>query len=331
MKTLLKNAAKWLGFVVILTFILGINSIALAEGMPGGTAQTDLKKIIDGSGLPDFTGSPHPDSSVAEGADVITTVIFRALDFAKYLLGAVAVIFMILSGINLITAETRIDEVAEKEKKNLKFIIYGLVLVIIADELVTKVFFGDYGECLASASNAKECAKFGGSVIKGLYSLILALMASISIFMFVYSAFRLITSTGEEEVIAKQKKYLAAAIAGLLIAGVAEFAIKDIVFPEGGTKGIDVKKAQNLVYQFTNFISAFIGAGAFAMFFYGGWMYVASAGNEEQTGKAKKIIWGAVIGILIALAAFGITRTLTSIGTGGAELNLPETVPGLAR
>lgn len=295
------------------------------EGPGAATPITGFQEIIEGTGLTDFTARVHPKSAVDPGADIITSVIFTVIDFMKYLIGGVAVIYIIISGIKLITSAKKIDEVSEKEKENLKYIIYGLILIIIADELVTKVFFGDYGECIASASNATECAKVGGSLIKGLYSFILAAIASLAVFVLVLSAFRLITSAGEEESIAKQKKRITMAIVGILVAAVGEFAVKEIIFPAAGTKGIDAAKAQKLVFSFTNFIAAFIGAASFVMLFYGGYLYVASFGNEEKTGKAKKIIVGAIIGIIIALAAFGIVVTLTSFSPG---FN-PPPIPGL--
>lgn len=314
-------------FIVTASLALGINAVAFAE-----TAQTPmgvLKDIIGGkdgneSGLTNLAGRVHKQSSVEPGADLITSTIFYVIDFVKYLLGGVAVLYFMFAGFKLVTSEAKVDEESEKQKQNMKYIIYGLILVIIADELVTKVFFGEYGECLASASNAKECAKGGGTLLKGIYSFVFAVMATLAVFVLVLSGFRLATAAGEEETINKQKKGIAMAILGILISGIAEFAIKGIIFPEGGQKGLDVAKAQKLVANFTNFISAFIGAAAFAMLFYGGYLYVISAGNDEQTGKAKKIILGAIIGIIIALAAYGIVATVTNFAPGWSV-----SVPGL--
>ena len=341
-----KLLTSFLVFLLSATLLLGINAVAHAAGESagatsgqsasgGGSAETPggvLDEIIGGSsgnasGLNKFENRVHPLSSVDPGADVITSVIFTVIDFFKYIVGGIAVIYVIVSGIKLITATNKIDEVAEKEKENIKYVIYGLILIITADELVTKVFFGDYGECIASASNAKECAKVGGSLVKGIYSLVLAIMATVAVFILVLASFRVVTSMGEEETITKQKKRIVMSIIGLLIAGLGEFVIKGVVFPDNGAKGINVAAAEHLVYNFTNFIAAFIGIGAFGVMFYGGYLYVVSAGNEEQTGKAKKIIINAIIGILIALAAFGVVTTLTTFSTG-REKNSTQKLPG---
>ncbi|MEK7523626.1 MAG: pilin [Patescibacteria group bacterium] len=322
---------QFLTFLIATSLLLGINSFAIAaeETKGASTPVTDLNEVLGKTPLSNFEGKIHQLSSVDPGADVITTIIFTAIDFMKYLIGAIAVIFITVSGIKLITSGKKIDEVSEKEKENLKFIIYGLILIITADELVTKVFFGDYGECVASASNAQECAKVGGSLVKGVYSLILAMMATVGIFVVVLSGFRLVTSTGDEEVIKKQKSRMTMAVVGLIVAALGEFVVKGIVFPEAGTQGIDVEAAKKLVYNFTNFVAAFIGASAFVMLFYGGYLYVMSFGNEEQTGKAKKIIVGAIVGMLIAFAAFGVVATVTSLNPGRTNINLPQNLPGL--
>src|SRR3989339_791554 len=59
------------------------------------------------------------------------------------------------------------------------------------------------------------------------------------------------------------------------------------------------------------------GKIAAAMVIYGGILYVTSAGEEEKTGKAKKILMYAIIGIVIIFLSFAIVNTVISgAGTG---------------
>jgi len=269
-----------------------------------------------GPELGNFANRFHELSSVESGADTLTSIIFIALDFIKYILGAITVIFVTITGVKLVVSGSKADEEFDKAKKALKYIIMALVLVIISDELVTKVFFGEYGECIASSANAQQCAQEGATIIKGLYSFVLAMVASIAIFMLVYSGFRMITFYDNEEELNKYKKQIVWAIAGLVLAGIAEFAVKGVVFPEAGERLFDVDAGIQLVSQLTNFAAGFIAAGSFVILFYGGYLYVASFGNEELTGKAKKIIMGAIIGMLIALVAFGAVTTVASLSSG---------------
>lgn len=308
---MIKKIIQFAAVTVILTGVLGINSIAHAQLDP----LDDFQRAIEGTGefstgLQKFEGQPHGSSSTQPGADIITTVIFKIIDLAKYILGTIAVIFIIVGGLQLITAGKKIDEISEKQKENLKYIIYGLFLAILADFFVQQVFFGEYGECMASATNAQACAEKGAEQIHGIANFISYFIASVAVLVIVISGFTMITSAGNEETLKKQKTRIAIAIGGLLVTAVARFAVEGIFFPETGTKPMDVAKAKSLVSQITNFAAAFISTLSLIFMIYGGYRYVASFGNEEETGKAKKILIGALVGILIALAAFGIVRTV---------------------
>lgn len=52
------------------------------------------------------------------------------------------------------------------------------------------------------------------------------------------------------------------------------------------------------------------GSVATLMLFVGGFMYVSAAGNESQIERAKKIIKGAIIGIIVMLLAGVIVTTV---------------------
>lgn len=52
---------------------------------------------------------------------------------------------------------------------------------------------------------------------------------------------------------------------------------------------------------------SFLGVVFFILIIYGGYMWMASMGNEQTATKAKDIIIAAVIGLVIVLAAYAIT------------------------
>jgi len=66
-------------------------------------------------------------------------------------------------------------------------------------------------------------------------------------------------------------------------------------------------------------IMSVIGAVSVVMFIVAGAMYTTAAGNEEQVGKAKKIITYAVIGLVVALSGFLILEVVRAIA-GQADL-----------
>jgi cbb3-type cytochrome oxidase subunit 3 len=56
-----------------------------------------------------------------------------------------------------------------------------------------------------------------------------------------------------------------------------------------------------------NIAFGLIGVIFFGLIFYGGWLWMTAAGNEDQAEKAKKIIIGGSVGLVIILAAYAIS------------------------
>jgi len=57
------------------------------------------------------------------------------------------------------------------------------------------------------------------------------------------------------------------------------------------------------------------------LFVVGGIQYLSSAGNEEATGKAKKLLVDAIIGLVIVLAAWAVgSWILNQLGLSPASL-----------
>jgi len=65
---------------------------------------------------------------------------------------------------------------------------------------------------------------------------------------------------------------------------------------------------------------ALYAAGGVAVLFliYGGFQYITSRGNEEQTEAAKKTITAAIIGIVIIIMAFAIVLIVNNVLTEDA-------------
>ncbi|HAZ29022.1 MAG TPA: hypothetical protein DCY48_04605 [Candidatus Magasanikbacteria bacterium] len=53
-----------------------------------------------------------------------------------------------------------------------------------------------------------------------------------------------------------------------------------------------------------------LGTVAIVIIIYAGFVWMTSAGNEDQSKKAQKILFAAVIGLIVILSSFIITRFL---------------------
>jgi len=83
-----------------------------------------------------------------------------------------------------------------------------------------------------------------------------------------------------------------------------------------GDKPSDVVSAdfRTAVVGFINYFLAFLGLVAVAFVVYAGILMVTSQGEDENTGKAKKILLYAGIGIIIVLLSFAIVRLIVGAG-----------------
>ena len=85
----------------------------------------------------------------------------------------------------------------------------------------------------------------------------------------------------------------------------------------GGVEGYDsirqeIKLGEEdprvMIANIINIILGFLGIIALMIILYAGFIWMTAAGNEDQVGKAKKIMSAGIIGLIIVLSAFGIAR-----------------------
>lgn len=77
---------------------------------------------------------------------------------------------------------------------------------------------------------------------------------------------------------------------------------------EGDNKiNLGKKDPRTMAAQIINVILTLLGIVAVVIVLLGGFKWMTSGGNEEKVGEAKKLLGAGVIGLLIILAAWGIT------------------------
>lgn len=100
-----------------------------------------------------------------------------------------------------------------------------------------------------------------------------------------------------------------------------ELALAQAAATGSGTSNVDCTEWQQaqgscevtfrqIVLKLLNFFLMFLGLLATGFLIYGGFMYVTSAGDDANVGKAKKILTYAGLGILVILIASALVNTL---------------------
>lgn len=290
---------------VFMVLFISLVTICLNTAVFANAISDTVTEIGGGSGLTNYNQNLHSKAILAPGVANITSGLFYLLDFGKYVLGSIAVLMVVIMGVRMV-ATTDADKELTSTKKFFGSAFVGIMVILIADIAVQKVFFGVSGEIFQTQSSIQQAALSGASEVRGIYTFIEMFLASVAVLMIIISGISMIFSTEDTK---NAKNHIAGACAGLVLVGISEIFIKDFIFANYGA-GIDVATGKSLLVSMTNFASSFIAIISVAAFVYAGYLYVLSYAGGDSTAKAKKIMAGAVIGILLAAGAFAISKTL---------------------
>lgn len=96
----------------------------------------------------------------------------------------------------------------------------------------------------------------------------------------------------------------------------------DFLNPARTAAGYSEGDIGNITGQIINTALQLVGIIFLALTVYAGYLWMTAQGEESQIEKAKKIITGAVIGLVITMSAYAITTLVTSrFSSGQQEIN----------
>ncbi|MGL5831056.1 MAG: hypothetical protein ACRCZE_02795 [Candidatus Altimarinota bacterium] len=310
----MKNTLKKNLSLVILSLILAL-SVAIPFHNFTVHAQESIGSVVrqvgEGTSLPSYD-SGHANQSYQAGASQLTSTIFFILDFFKFILGGIATLMIIISGTKLILSARQVSDAMSKEKETLRFASIGLILVIVADQVIRTVFYGEEGEVYRTGADLQGAAERGVGIAAGFTDILRVLIPVLAVLYMVVAGIRLIISRGDEDQYGKAKKMITWSVLGLILAGLAEVIVFRIVFPNQGSQISDPYEFNRLVVTMTNFAAGFVSTISVLMIIYAGYLYVMS-GVSEQNDKAKKVLFGAIIGLIISMGAFALVNTFVKL------------------
>ena len=227
--------------------------------------------------------------------------------FAKILprvnvaIGAIAIVWLVILGLNFVFARGHEDKIATA-KAQFAWILLGLFIVMIAEIVGFQILSPQdsflEGESLrALEDKAKLIVRFFQYIAGGI-ALLQALI----------SGYRLITKGDDEGTLADEKKFLKTFIFGTILILLGEMVIRVFSFRDGVRGALEIGVAE--ISGLINFFLTFVAGAATLMLIFAGFYYVISMGDEERTTKAKRIILGCIVGIVLAFSAYSISSFL---------------------
>ncbi len=140
------------------------------------------------------------------------------MTFIKYVIGAFATIMAVKSGLKLASAGGD-DEQVGQNKKGLLYSASGLVLILIGDIFINKVFYKVDKTVYTNLEGIKLGTDpyEGVRQIVGITNFIVSFVGPVSVLMLVIAAVMYMTAGGEDEKMETAKKMLVATIIGMVI------------------------------------------------------------------------------------------------------------------
>jgi len=277
---------------------------------------SDLDSVGGQKGLPNFVIDRHSQAPIGTadtpGVGTIGSIAYVTIDIVKFIMSTVAFVMIVVIAIKLVVGGSD-EETVTKAKKGLAVAILGLLVIQLADILVKKVFFGEgstAGTILSDETSAEEFALEGVAELSGIIGMVQVALGAVAVLVIIINGIRIMVTGTEEENRKKGLKNIGFAAGGLILVVLSDFIVRAIVFPDQGASLPSGEDAKKLFVMITNFISGFVATISFVMFLYAGYTYVAAGSEETAREKVKKLLLGAVIGLILALGAYAITNTL---------------------
>ena len=307
-KTHIKLLRDFLIFLPVLVLVVGI----------GGLYQANAASYLPLPNEADLcNGFPCPEGDT--GVDIAKSLVGKVIDNVRVIIGAVAIIMIIVSGVKLMSAGGNEEEFS-KQSTSLVYAIIGLFFVGLAGELAS-IFEVDRGGFLKDPNVALQKSRIFSRAVEVFITFIKYIIGSVAVLMLVRNGMRLLVYGGNEEEVTKDKKNIFYAMLGLIFIMLSNTVINKVFFKIDTSQypgigavrpAIDVKQLVGEIAGITNLVAAITGPFALLSLVAGGLMYTLSAGDEEKIGKAKKIIFGSLIAIVLIYGAFAIVSTFVA-------------------
>lgn len=228
---------------------------------------------------------------------------------ANIIIGAVALLYLTITGIQFIVARGE-EEALNNVKKHLGYVLVGLLTVAAAETFAFVVFNPETANFLTGEEVSDKFVTFVNQV-KLFIQWVIVGVATMSL---LFSGYELITRMGSEESFTKEKEFLRHFLLAAALIAFAEVAVKGIFFARDMSQfnkdqaiEIGIIEIMGLV----NFMLGLIAAAATFMLILASFYYMMSFGDEDRAGRAKRIIISCIIGIVLALSAYTLVSYFT--------------------
>lgn len=171
----------------------------------------------------------NTDSAIA-AARLGSQEILGVVRVVEYLIGAIALTFLVIAGFRLVTNAGN-EDVIDKAKKQVIYSVVGILLVLISESLVREIFFVNDG----ASFDVNAANRF----IVTLTNFVSGFIAIAAVISLLYAGFSYVFNPGSDENSSRAKNAVVGAVVGIIIAAGA-FAVVNTVIKLDPNEGAPV-------------------------------------------------------------------------------------------
>lgn len=297
-----KNCFKYIAITAALWLNLGF--------LPGTISNVQAQVMLNEEA---YNGS----FVVAEGDDSLSqtqNLVYKSVGRARLILASVCILLAMTGAVQLAISPDK-EEAQERSKRIILYSVIGLALIALASDLA-QIFDLSGGGLLGGADVLRQRLQIFDNTVRIIITFTKYLIGAVAILMLVVNGLEMISKGGENEDEAKQARNNVIYVLGGLFALIFVDGIIRNVFYKidqpGSDLTIDLGQGIQELVGFTNLIVSVVGPIAIITLVAGGALYVASFGNEDNQGTAKKMMISSLVGIIVIYGAFGIVSTFIS-------------------
>jgi hypothetical protein len=305
---------NWISWIKQGSIALVLIVAALTLAKTGLIAHAQPFIPLEGEG---FDAFPRPEGET--GLEIAKSLVGRLVDNVRFIVGAVAILMIIVSSIRIIIGEGEKD-VFDKQRDNVLYSLVGLAVVGLSGEF-SRILSLDNGGFLRDPQATLKSVRIFNNTVEIILVFIKWLLGGLATLFLVRAGLNLVIKGGNEEALELNKKIIGWSFFGLVFVLIATpfvndvfFKIDDTRFPgvESVTPFIESNRLIKELVGATNLTLTIAGPFAILSLIAGGVLYVFANGEDEKIERAKKIMLWSIIGLIIMYGAFGIVSTFVS-------------------
>lgn len=242
----------------------------------------------------------------------VTLVIFsdENIRSTNVVLGAVAIVYLVVIGIRFIISEGNEEEI-QTAQKHFGYVILGLFVISIAQVVAFTIFNPnqEVNPDFLTNVNVHLAVNAKAMQIKLFLQIIIGGIALLSI---ITSAYRILGSTGKEETINEEKQLLKNFFFATILILSAEILVRGVFYlPGQNREGVTNQAITIGIEEVMGLVTALlsiVAAASVLMLILASLYYVVSFGDEERAGRAKRLVINVLIAVVVIFSSYTILR-----------------------